>query len=78
MLVGTTHEQDAGVGHPVEAERPERHRVRLGDLGIERLVVPPLPLHHRVGVHVVDVERLGLVLHPALAYPVSHRVRRSP
>ena len=34
------------------------------DAGVEGIAMPPAPLVHRIGDHVVDVDPGGLVLHP--------------
>ena len=72
-LVGAAHEHDPGVGRAVGVDRAERHRVRFGHAHFERVGVPPLPLHHRVAVEVVDVEPGRLVLHPPIADHVAIR-----
>ena len=72
-LVGGTGQHDAGIGNPIRTDRGDRHRVRFGDARVERLVVPPLPLLHRFGCEVVDVEPGRLVLHAAVAEHVGPR-----
>ncbi len=71
-MVGATDEQDPGIGHLVEPDRAERHRVRLRHAGVERLVVPALPLHHRIGIDVVDIQPGRLVLHASIPNRVAH------
>ena len=72
VLVGAPHEQDSGIRYAIEASGTECHRIRFGNRGVERLIVPALPLHHWVGVDVVGLELTGFVLHPPLADPVGH------
>ena len=64
-LVHAAHQHDAGIGATLGIDRRHRHRLRFDQTGLDRLVVPAVPLRHRISVDVGEVEPLGLVLDPS-------------
>jgi hypothetical protein len=65
--VSSPHQHHARVRFARAIHGRQCHRVRLGDAGVEGVTMPALPLRHRIGGHVGDVDPRGFVLHPPIA-----------